>query len=102
MKEPYTPIITLVIPVTTTAVASTLGEKLAPKEPLETVVPVISTTTSTIGSSTTQVQEIDEAGQIVKAMEEMSLKTNEINSLNKMIDNLEATNNLALINAKTH
>ena len=35
-------------------------------------------------------------------MEDLSLKNIEINSLKKTIDNLEATNKLALINAKTH
>ena len=35
-------------------------------------------------------------------MEELTLKNNEINNLKKMINDLEATNKLALINAKTH
>ena len=35
-------------------------------------------------------------------MEEMSLKNNEINSLKKIIENLESTSKLAQINAKTH
>ena len=35
-------------------------------------------------------------------MEEFSLKTNEINRLNKMIGNLESANKIAHINAKTH
>ena len=42
VKETDTPIIPLVIPVITTTEASTLGEKLAPKEPLATAVEVSS------------------------------------------------------------
>ena len=38
----------------------------------------------------------------MKDMEELSLKNNEINSLKKMIENIDATNKLAQINAKTH
>ena len=81
---------------------STLGEKLAPKGPLTTTVPMTSATTSATDSSTTNVQQTDEASQIVKAMEEMSLNTNEINNLKNLFENLEATNKTALINAKTH
>ena len=85
VKEAKPPIIPTVILVITTAVTSTLGEKLAPNEPLATAVPVHSATASATDSSTTQVQHTDDAGQIVKAMEELSLKKNEINSLKKMI-----------------
>ena len=67
-----------VIQVITAAVPSTLGENLAPKEPLATAVPVTSSTTSTTESSTTALQPTDENNQPVKAMEEMSLKTNEL------------------------
>ena len=42
VKEPVIP---TVIPVITAVVPSTLGEKLAPKEPLATAVPVTSSTT---------------------------------------------------------
>ena len=38
----------------------------------------------------------------MKAMEEMSLKTNEINSLERMIQSLEATNKTALITTTNH
>ena len=54
VKETEAPIIPIVIPVITSVVVSTLGEKLAPNEPLATVVPVHSATTSAIDSSTTQ------------------------------------------------
>ena len=69
VKEIDAPIIPTVIPLITTAVVSTLGVKLAPNEPLATIVPVHSSTTSTTDSSTTQVQQTDGANQIVKAME---------------------------------
>ena len=85
MKENETSTIPTVIPIITAAIPSTLGEKLAPKEPLATAVSVQSTTTSNTKSSTSQIQQINDAWQIVKAMEEMSLKNNEINSLKKII-----------------
>ena len=88
VNETNAPIIPTVIPIITTAVASTLGEKLAPNEPLAIVVPVHSATTLATDSSTTQVQQTDGAGQIVKAMEELSLKTNQINNLKEMIKRL--------------
>ena len=87
VKEPEIP---TVIPMITTTVPSNLGENLAPKGSLATAVPVTSTITLATKSSTTTVQHTDEASQIVKAMEEISLKTNEINRLNKMIENLES------------
>ena len=55
VKEPKFPTIPTVIPVITTTVPSTLGEKLAPKGPLATAVPVTSTTISATDSSTTNV-----------------------------------------------
>lgn len=78
VKEPVIP---TVIPVITAAVPSTLGEKLAPKEPLAIVVPVTASTTSATESSTTEssttiVQPTNDASKIVKEMEEMSLKRN--------------------------
>ena len=81
---------------------STLAEELAPKVALATAVPVTSSTTSATESSTTAAHPTDEANKLVKAMEEMSLQTNEINRLKNMVDNLENTNKLAQINAKTH
>ena len=81
IKEQETPIIPTTILVITTIVSSTLGDKLAPKGSLATAVPMTSATTSATDSSNTNVQQTDEASQIVKAMEEISLKTNEINSL---------------------
>ena len=99
VKEPEIP---TVIPVITTAVPSTLGENLAPKEPLATAVPVTSSTTSATESSTTALQPTDESSQIVKEMEEISLKTNAINRLINMVENLEKSNKIAQINAKTH
>ena len=91
-----------VIPIVTTVVPSTLAEELAPKVPLAIAVQVTSSTTLAIESSTTTTQHYYEASKLVKAMEEMSLQTNEINKLKKVIENLEDTNKLAQINAKTH
>ena len=75
---------------------------MAPKEPLATAVSVNSSTTSVIESSTTVLPPTDESSQLVKAMEEMSLKTNEINRLTKIIENLEKTNKSTQIDAKIH
>ena len=94
-ETPKIPEIPTVIPVITTVVPPTLAENLAPKEPLATAVPVTSSTTSTTESSTTTVHHTNEVSQLVKAMEEMSLKTNEINRLKQLIDNLEKSNKLA-------
>ena len=102
MKENETSTIPTVIPIITAAIPSTLGEKLAPEEPLATAVSVQSATTSNTESSTSQVQQTNSAGKIVKAMEEMSLKNNEINSLKKMIQNMEVSNKAALINANNY
>ena len=88
VKEPVIPIVILVIIV---AVPSNLGEKLVPKEPLATAVPVTSSTTSVTESSTTVLPPTYQSSQLVKAMEDMSLKTNEINRLTKIIENLEKT-----------
>ena len=71
----------LVIPMVTTVVSSTLAEELAPKVPLATTVPVTSSTTSATESYTIAAQHSDEANKLVKAMEEMTLQTNEINRL---------------------
>ena len=91
-----------VIPMVTTVVPSTLVEELAPKVPLATTVPVTSSTTSATDSSTTATQHSDEASKLVKSMEEMTLKTNEISKLQKVIDNIEGTKKLAQINVKIH
>ena len=51
--------------------------------PLEIAVSVQSIDTLATGSSTTQVHQAGEETYIVKAMEEMSLKNNEVNNLKK-------------------
>ena len=99
VKEPVIP---TVIPVITAAVPSTLGENLAPKEPLATAVPVTSSITSVTESSTIVLPPTYEIIQPVKAMEEMSLKKNEINRLTNIIENLENTNKSTQIDAKIH
>ena len=75
---------------------------MAPKEPLATTVPVTSSTTSATESSRTTSHPTDESRKLVKAMEEMSLKTSEINRLKQMVENLEDQKKLAQINAKNH
>ena len=102
MKETDASTIPTVIPIITAVIPSTLGENLAPKEPLATAVSVQSATTSQTKSSTSQVQQTNDAGKIVKAIEEMTLKTNEINSLKKKIQIMEVSNKAALINANNY
>ena len=102
MKETNVPSIPTVIPIVGTAVPSTLAEHLEPKVPLATVVSMQSIDTSATGSSTTQVHQAGKAADIVKAMEEMSLKNNEINKLKNTIQTLESSNMNALITLKGH
>ena len=102
MKETEASTIPTVIPIVTADVPSTLGENLAPKEPLETTVSVQSATTSNTKSSTSQVQHTNDSGKIFKAMQEMTSKTNEINSLKKQIQIVEVSNKAALINANNY
>ena len=92
---------TTLIPMVTIIVPSTLVEELAPKVPLATTVPVTSSTTSAIESSTIEVHKFDEARKLVKSMEDMSIQKNEINRFKEKIKNLEDAKKLAQINAKT-
>ena len=55
-----------IIHVVTTAVPSTMAKELAPKVPFAIAVPITSSTTSAIESSTTPVQKSDEASKLVK------------------------------------
>ena len=97
LRKAYVQSTPIVIPIVGTAVPSTLAKHLDPKFPLETAVSVQSIDTSATGSSTTQVHQTGEAADIVKAMEEMSLKNNEIINLKKNIQTLETSNRNALI-----
>ena len=63
---------------------------------------VQSATTSQTESSTSQEQQTNDARHIFKEMEEMTSKTNEINSLKKKIQNMEVSNKAALINANNY
>ena len=47
-------------------------------------------------------QQTNDARKIVKEIEEMTLKTNEINSLNKNIQIMEVSNKESLINANNY
>ena len=100
-ETPKTLEILSVIPMVTTVVPSTLAKELAPKVPLATAVPVTSSTTSATESSTIAAHPSYKASKLVKSMEKMSLQTSDINRLKNMVDNLENTNKLAQINAKT-
>ena len=57
---------------------------------------------SATSSSTSQVNQIGETADIVKAMEDMSLKNKEIINLKGTIRNLETSNRDALITSKGH
>ena len=70
-----------VIPTVTTTVPSTSEAALAPTAPLATTLPAATTSTSTTGSTTTTTQPGDEASKLVKAMEDMSIKTTQMSKL---------------------
>ena len=80
-------VIPTVIPLVTTVVPSTLAEHLAPKGKLTTAVSISSKYVSAAAYSNTQVQIGIETGatDLVKAMEEMNLKNDEIKNLKKKI-----------------
>lgn len=102
VKETDASTIPTFIPIIIADIPSTLGENLAPKELLATAVSVQSGTTSQIESSTSQVQQTNDVGKIFKSMEEMKLKTKEINSLKKTIQTMEVSNKATLINANNY
>jgi len=77
------------IPIVTTTVLSTLATSLAPTAPLATTLPTTTTTTSPTGSKTTAAHRSDEASKLVKAMEDMSIQTTQINKLKEQIRSLE-------------
>jgi len=58
-----------------------LATSLAPTTPLATTLPAATTTTLAIGSTTVATHPSDEASKLVKAIEDMSIKTIEINIL---------------------
>lgn len=80
-----------VIPAVTTVVPSTLAASLAPTAPMATVQPV--STESTLAAGTSG----DEAAKLVKAMEEMSIQTTEMNKLKEKVTSLDTDYNLAKI-----
>lgn len=96
-KDRATEVLVTVIPVVTIVVPSTLAESLAPIVPMATTLPVTSSTTSTMESSTTIAQHIDEASKLVKAMQDMSIQTKNINRLKEQLKILEYENKLAKI-----
>ena len=91
-----------IIPMATTVVPSTLADHLAPKGVFTTAVSITSIDTSATGSSTSQVHQEKGTTDIVKSMEEMSLKNTEINNLKKENKDLESSYKNALITYKGH
>ena len=87
----------IAIPTVTTIVPSSLVVLVAIAAPIATMFPTASTTTSTIGSTTIVVHPSDEASKLIKAMEDMSIQTNEINGLKEQIKILEDEKNLVQI-----
>ena len=81
-KEEEIPV--TMIHVVTTAIPSTLVESLAPRVPMATTLPVTSLTTST-----TTAQHSNEASKLVKAMQDMSIQSNEIKRLKEQLKILE-------------
>ena len=74
LKKAQETFIPTVIPMVTAAVPSTLAKHLAPERVLATAVSITSKYISATSSSTSQVHRIGETTDIVKAMEDMSLK----------------------------
>lgn len=70
---------TNVIPTVTTAVPSTLAASLPPTTPMATTLPASTMSTSATGSTG------DEASKLVKAMEDMSIQTTEMNKLKEKV-----------------
>lgn len=79
---------TNVIPIVTTIIPSILVASLASTTPMATLV---QTTTSTIGSTG------DETNRTVKAMEEISIQTTEMNKLKEKVTSLETDYKLSQI-----
>ena len=80
-----------VIPIVSIVVPSRLAENLAPQGKLITAVSISSKDVSAANSSNTQVQagEGKGASELVKPMEQMTLKKNEIKTLKKANKKLE-------------
>ena len=64
------------IPTVTTAVPSTLAASLATSVSIAIALPTTSATTSAIESSSAAAKPSDEAGKLVKAMQEIPIQTN--------------------------
>jgi len=83
------------IPTVTTTVSSTLETSLAPTSPLATTLPTVTTSTSATGSTTVATHKSDVASKLVKAVEDMSIQTTEINKLKEKITSVEDEKKLA-------
>ncbi len=85
-----------VIPIVTTVVHSTLAAALAPTGPMATALSVSTLTTlATTSTSTCTIRE--EANRLVKALEDVSIQTNEMNKLKEKVSSLKTDYKLAQI-----
>ena len=102
LKKSQQVFIPTIIPNVSTTIPSTLAEHLAPQGVLATAVSITSKDISATSSSNSQINTVGETTAIIKAMEDMSIKDQEIISLKGTIKNLEASNRDALITSKGH
>jgi len=85
------------IPIVTITVSSTLVALVATTSPVATSLP----TASAIGSTIATTHPSDEAGKLIKAMQDISIQTNEINRLKEQIKGLEDEKEVAQIMRKS-
>lgn len=90
-------VIVNIIPTFTTIVPSTLAASVATTTPVTTTLPTTSATTSAIGSIIVVAHPSNEVGKLIKALQDMSIQTNEINRLKEQIKGLEDEQKLAQI-----
>ena len=90
-------VIVTTIPIVTTEVPSTLEASVATTVPVATTLPTTSATTLVTESSIVAVHLSDEASKLIKAMQDMSIQTKEINRLKDQIKSLEDENMLVKI-----
>jgi len=74
-----------------------LAASFSPTTPLVIALPPIIASTPATGSTTKPAHPCDESSKLVKAMEDMSIQTNEINKLKEHITILEDEKKLAQI-----
>ena len=77
-----------VIPTVTIVVPSTSATPVSTTVPLATIIST-PTTTSATDSTTSATHPSDEAGKLIKAMQDISIQKNEINRLKEQLKSLE-------------